>query len=127
MPELIVFANNQEVLYFKDCRLRIDAKQFEISTLDEGELNFGASFFLNIFIFLALEICITQVNQKFCRKIVSLIKLFLNLKIHVSFTIFGKYFRIFYSPSLPKQKASHSSFTMPMSVFPFMNPSKRCK
>ena len=70
MPELIVFANNEDVLHFKDCKLRIDAEQFQISTPDEGELNFEDSFF-KFHSILALEICITQVNQKFCRKNVS--------------------------------------------------------
>ena len=45
MPELIVFSNNQEVFYFKDCKLRIDAKQFEIVSDDEGKLNSEATFF----------------------------------------------------------------------------------
>ena len=51
MPELIVFANNQEVLHFKECILRIDVtvKQFEISTPDEGELNVEASLFNSFF------------------------------------------------------------------------------
>ena len=45
MPELIVFASDEEVMYFKDCKLRIDTKQFEIVSDDEGKLNFEVLFF----------------------------------------------------------------------------------